>query len=272
MTESKTSESLRHLVPLVTVPFFTFAAASDAYSESLTALIWSILTIPLLPNRLPLSSLTQLSSHLPLSSFASVPSSADSHPINDKIHLVANLMAFTPPRYAALPAPALTAYLNLLSSLFDSLPTNVFDGTPQRSAATAAASADLDSDSDGESRPTVSVVSSFTAETPPPLPTIDARTLKRISTLVTPAHLNSLLSVTQKHPESTRKALFSMLLALEGIWPGKRSTVLGAIVVGGGGASVIKELWRGSVRKASATNILREFSREYTASQRPAIC
>ncbi|KAJ7152209.1 hypothetical protein C8R43DRAFT_1189978 [Mycena crocata] len=61
------------------------------------------------------------------------------------------------------------------------------------------------------------------------------------------------------HSEATRRALFSLLLALEGIWPAKRSALLGAIVVGGGGASVIKELWRGSVRRASATGIVREF-------------
>jgi ubiquitin-protein ligase E3 C len=54
-----------------------------------------------------------------------------------------------------------------------------------------------------------------------------------------------------------------MLLALEGIWPGKTSTILGAIVVGGSGTSVIKELWRGSVRRANATNILREFGRKH---------
>ncbi|KAJ7683722.1 hypothetical protein B0H17DRAFT_1073869 [Mycena rosella] len=261
---SKSSISLPLLVPLATVAFSTFPTATDAYSEALGALIHSILVIPLLPNRLPLSSLTQLSSHLPLPAFALLPPpAADNFPISDKIHLVANLMAFTPPRYAALPAPALTAYLDLLTNLLDSLPTGVFDGSAEKSpSATATASANLDSDSDGESRPHVSVVSTFTAAPPPPpLPTIDARTLKRISALVAPAHLNSLLAVTQKHPDTTRSALFSMILALEGIWPGKKSTMLGAIVVGTSGASIIKELWRGSVRKASAPNILREFSR-----------
>ncbi|KAJ7081832.1 HECT-domain-containing protein [Mycena belliarum] len=258
IAESKSSASLPLLVPLTTVAFSTLTVAADAYSVALSALIWTILTIPLLPNRLPLPSLTHLSSHLPMASLALLAPSSDSLTIDDKIHLVANLIAFTPPRYAALPAPALTAYLNLLTSVFDSLPTNVFDGkSPQAASAATATSAGLDSDSDDDSRPIVSIVSSFTVAPPPPLPTIDARTLKRITTFVAPTHLTSLLSATQKHPDVTRNALFSMLLALEGVWPGKKSMMLGAIIVGSGGASVIKELWRGSVRKASAPNILR---------------
>ncbi|KAJ7830890.1 HECT-domain-containing protein [Mycena olivaceomarginata] len=238
-TEAKSSTSLPLLVPLATVAFSALPTAHDAYAESLAALTSNILTIPLLPNRLPLPSLTHLSSHLPLSSFALLVFSPTSTAIANRIHLVANLMAFIPPRYAVLPAPALTAYLNLLTSLFDSLPPGAFEESSVRTAA-AAAAASADADSDDESRPTVSV---------------------RLGTLVTPAHLTSLLNVTQKHPDATRRALFGVLLALEGIWPGKTSTVLGAIVVGGGGTSVIKELWRGSVRRANATSILREFQR-----------
>ncbi|KAJ7679175.1 HECT-domain-containing protein [Mycena polygramma] len=258
VAESKTSASLPLLVPLATVAFSTLTTANDTYAESLNGLVSSILTIPLLPNRLPIPSLTQLSSHLPLASFALLVFSPESTAISDRIHLVANLVAFTPPRYAALPAPALTAYLNLLTVVFDSLPPNAFEENSQRAAA-AAAAASADVDSDDESRP---VVSSFTASPPPqPLPTLDARTLKRLATLVTPAHLSSLLTITQKHPDATRRALFGMILGLEGIWPGKRSAILGAIVVGGSGTSVIKELWRGSVRRANAASILREFAR-----------
>ncbi|KAJ6561884.1 hypothetical protein B0H19DRAFT_1026705 [Mycena capillaripes] len=261
VTEAKTSTSLPLLVPLATVPFSAFTTANDAYAESLKGLVSGILTIALLPNRLPIPSLTQLSSHLPLASFALLAFSPDGLTTSDRIHLVANLMAFMPPRYAALPAPALTAYLNLLTAVLDSLPPNAFEENSQRLAAAAAAAA-ADNDSDDESRPVVSIVSSFTTSMPPPpLPTLDARTLKRLSTIVTPAHLTSLLTVTQKHPDATRMALFRTFLALEGIWPGKSSAILSAIVVGGGGTSVVKELWRGSVRKANATSILREFTR-----------
>ncbi|KAJ7227472.1 HECT-domain-containing protein [Mycena pura] len=256
VTESKGSKALPLLVPLATVAFATFAPMTDGYSESLAALVSSILTIPLLPYRLPLQSLSQLSSHLPFASFVLLPPPASSLTITDKIHLVANLMAFTPPRYGVLPAPALTAYLNLLTALLDSIPCNAFDGKPQLSAAPVSTSANIDSDSDDESLPVVSVVSSFTSNPPPPLPILDARTQKRLSTLIAPAHLNSLLSITLKHPDTTRMALYCMILALEGVWPGKRSSILGAIVVGGNGTSVIKELWRGTVRGANAASII----------------
>ncbi|KAJ7168585.1 HECT-domain-containing protein [Mycena filopes] len=263
VTAAKTSPELPLLVPLATVAFSTLAQTTDVYADSVTALVANILTIPLLPNRLPIPSLTHLSSRLPLASLPLLALSTDSLSITDKIHLVANLMAFTPPRYATLPAPAMTAYCTLLVSLLDALPPNALEGaSSQSTSTTATASADIDDSDDEDSRPTVSIVSSFTAPPPPPpLPTLDARTLKRLATLVTPAHLSSLLSVTQKHPDTTRSAVFRLILSLEGIWPAKRSTMLGAIVVGGGGTSVIKELWRGSVRRANATSILREFTR-----------
>ncbi|KAJ7649720.1 HECT-domain-containing protein [Roridomyces roridus] len=257
VAESKASLSLPLLVPLTTVAFSAFPSGMDAYSASITALIAYILTIPLLPNRLPIPSLVYLSAHLPLASLAATMPSPNSPTITDKIHLIANFMAFVPPRYGALPAPALNAYLNLLTELFDSLPVNALEGHTQRTAPTL--STPVDSDSDDENRPIVSLVSSFTpdAPPPPPLPTLDARTLKRLATLVSPTHVASLLSVTQKHPEATRRALFGMLLALERVWPGKKSALLGTIVGGGAGTGVIKELWRGSVRRTSATAVLR---------------
>ncbi|KAK7006156.1 HECT-domain-containing protein [Favolaschia claudopus] len=267
-TEAKTSLSLPLLIPPATAAFSLFSTTSVAYADSLAALLENVLTIPLLPNRLPLPTLTHLSSHFPFSSFSLLSFSLDDCTVIDRIHLVANLVAFTPPRYAVLPAPALTAYLKLLTALFDSLPAEAFEEPSKRYASASAAATSGDVDSDDESRPVVSIVSSFTPTAPPtPLPDLDARTLKRLSTLVASAHISSLLTVTQKHSDATRSALFSMLLALEGVWPGKSSAILGAIVVGSGGASVIKELWRGSVRRANATNILREFQRSSEESE-----
>ncbi|KAJ7067265.1 HECT-domain-containing protein [Mycena amicta] len=276
VADAKTSTSLPLLVPLATVAFSVAPAISEMYSDSFAALLSSILTIPLLPNRLPLRSLTHLSSHLPFSALGSLSPLPDTFPILDKIHLVANLMAFTPPRYAALPAPALTAYMKLLASIFNTLPPNALEGAPTPRATSAAPSGSYvsDSDSDDESnRPVVSVVSSFTSNfaQPSPLPTLDARTQKRLLTLVSPDHLNTLLGITQKHTDAARRALFDLILALEGIWPAKRADILGAIVVGGAGTSVVKELWRGSVRRANATSILQEFTRPTTSPSDPTI-
>nr|GAT53416.1 HECT-domain-containing protein [Mycena chlorophos] len=268
IADGKTSTSLPLLVPLATIAFSVFPADSEAYRDSFSALILSILTIPLLPNRLPLPSLTHLASRIPFTALPSLPPLPEA-PIADKIHLVANLAAFTPARYASFPAPVLTAYMRLLTSIFNTLPPNALDGAPAPTAAATgtAQSRSYDSDSDDEAhRPVVSVVTSFTAAPPPPLPTLDARTQKRLQSLVATSHLNDLLRITQKQPDAARRALFDLILALEGIWPAKRTDILGAIVVGGSGTSVIKELWRGSVRRASATNILQEYARPASPS------
>ena len=61
-----------------------------------------ILTLPLLPNRLPLASLSQLSAQLPLSAFDAVPHGiAAELPLEPKVHLLANLAAF----FAGRPLP-----------------------------------------------------------------------------------------------------------------------------------------------------------------------
>ncbi|KAF7312618.1 HECT-domain-containing protein [Mycena indigotica] len=262
IADAKTSKSLPLLIPLTTVAFSVYPATSQEYADSFAALISSILTIPLLPNRLPLQSLTHMSSRLPFAALTSLPPLPEIT-IIDRLHLLANLATFIPPRYAALPAPALTAYVKLITSIFNTLPPNALEGAP---AASTPQSRSYDSDSEDESRPTVSVVSTFSATPPPPLPVLDARTQKRLQTLISPSHLNTLLSITQKQSDASRRALFDLILALEGSWPSKRSEILGAIVVGGAGTSVIKELWRGSVRRANASSILQEYTRPSTAS------
>ncbi|KAF7339313.1 HECT-domain-containing protein [Mycena sanguinolenta] len=263
-TEAKLSTSLPLLVPLATVAFSTFTPADNTYAESLVGLVSSILTIPLLPNRLPLPSLTQLSSHLPLASFPLLVFCPNSTSITDRIHLVANLMVFAPPRYAVLSAPALTAYLDLLARLFDSLPPHTFEESSVRAQGAAKGASAEEADSDDESQPNIFVLSSSATSAPSAaFPVLDAlddwRTLKRLSTLVTTTHITSLLTATQKHPDATRRALFCMFLALEGVWPRKTNTVLDAVVSSGGGTSIIKELWCSFVGRADASSILREF-------------
>ncbi|CAK5268179.1 unnamed protein product [Mycena citricolor] len=266
--EAKTSVSLPLILTLVTAPFFTLPSDSLTSTESFHAFIANILIIPLLPNRLPLTGLTHLSSHIPYNSFAAPgPPAIDALSIEDRVHVVANLTAFTPPRYKAMLPAALAGYIEFLRVVFDSLPANVFDG---RSASKASPTVNMDLDSDSSddghaasaSTTLVSVVSAFVPSAPRVvLPALDAKTQKRLATLVAPAHLNALLAATQRHPDASRAALFRMFLALERVWPGKRGEVLGAIMVGGHGVTVIKELWRGSVRRAHAAAILQEFTR-----------
>ncbi|KAJ7932102.1 hypothetical protein B0H13DRAFT_2520641 [Mycena leptocephala] len=147
-------------------------------------------------------------------------------------------MAFTPARCAALPTPALTAYLNILTALFDSLTPNEFEGTSQHSAS-AAVAASADNDFDDESRPALTLDYSIHL----------GLTLFGPAFKILFGHAGSAV-FTFSDPETlgrNTETPFCMLLALEGRWPRKTSTILGAIVIGdGSGTSVIKELWRGS--------------------------
>jgi len=116
---------------LTTIPLSTYQHTTSDYQYIFTQFFCHILTIPLLPYRLPLASLTHFSSHLPLDSLPvlspSVPALVVSITLESKIDVVANLMAFTPPRYSKLPEQALIAYLNLLTTIMDTLPVNALD-------------------------------------------------------------------------------------------------------------------------------------------------
>lgn len=251
--DAKNTPSLPLIVPLITSPLTTFSSSPEQYQTALSALFTRILTIPLLPNRLPLSSLTDLSSRLPLSALpqlpATFPADACALPTEPKIHLIANLAAFAPPRYKALPAAALSAYLELLGALLSSLPVNALDPPPPKpkSATTSKPwhTADSETDSDDDSPVQVRVVSSFTAPAEP-LPQLDARTSKRLQTLPAPAHLTALLQAAQRHP-ATQPQLFAFILSLSMAWPRKKDVVLGTAVAYAGGG-LIRELWRGYVR------------------------
>ncbi|EDR02965.1 uncharacterized protein LACBIDRAFT_307889 [Laccaria bicolor S238N-H82] len=90
-TQSKISPSL---ISLVTAPLATFPSPSPCISPIFT----HIFTIPLLPNRIPLDSLSRFITHIPFSDryvleqySALITSSTTTE---DKVHLVANLQTY----------------------------------------------------------------------------------------------------------------------------------------------------------------------------------
>ncbi|KAF9816031.1 hypothetical protein IEO21_04206 [Rhodonia placenta] len=248
--ESKASPILPPLVSLLTVPL----THSDLLQVCLRDIVAHILTIPLLPNRLPLQSLTLLSARLPISSFNLISSSisdiVDSSPLSavePKIHLLANLVMFTPPRYAKLPATALDTYLQLIAMLMNALPTRALE-PPLPKQDPARSWADDDDDSDNESTPQVTVVTSFDMNpAPPPLPQLDKRTLTRLQTYPSVQHLTSLLSAVQHHP--SRLSFIAFCFALTTVWPAKRDKVLGTVVAFNGGG-LVREVYRLYVRSS----------------------
>ena len=202
------------------------------------------MTLPLLPNRFPLTSLTQFSANLALTA-AFVLSPSISRLISvlgveERVNLLANIAAFAPPRYTTLPSESLTTLLNLLAAVMRSLPIGVLG--LNSSAAAGKRVAESESDSDSEDPAQISPVNQF------PLPQLDERTLKRLQTLPTPTHISSLIRATQSHSMS-RIALCDFLFALCTVWPLRSDSVLSTAVASTSGG-FIRELYRGYVRSS----------------------
>jgi len=244
---SKSSRCLPLLMSLVTFPFTTFRESSpEIFINCLEGTVSTILTIPLLPNRLPLSTLSEFSSQLPLSSLdvigPAIPSLRDNLTTESKIHLIANLLTFTSPRYPTISVASFDSYLQLLAALLYSLPPNSLD-PPEAGSPKDDENSWLDSDSESES--TSPMASSVHNQVLIPL---DPRTRKRLLNLPSGRHVNSLLTTSQHHP-TTQASLISFFVALQGNWPAQRVKVLIAVLVHSGG-SLVRELYRNYVRSS----------------------
>ncbi|KAH7906909.1 HECT-domain-containing protein [Hygrophoropsis aurantiaca] len=307
-SEAKSDHALPYLVQLVYLPLSIVSSpplskptsipaetSSDLSKQALLALVTQILTIPLLPNRIPLPSLSALSAQLPFDAFGALESCVEEVPrlvygapgipgTSDEnaaaltmaescIHLVANLLAFVPPRYPSLHAPALRTYLRLLAALLGALPIGAPEpplansSMNQRSVITSASDSD-DASTSEHLGISVSIVSSFASKKKPrSLPTLDARTKKRLLVLPSVTHLGALLDAAHRVSSSTSvnaslsspsnrylfspiHALTQTLLALTAVWPGRREKVLNALLAYRGGG-LVREIWRDWIRSAA---------------------
>ncbi|KAL0961250.1 hypothetical protein HGRIS_006212 [Hohenbuehelia grisea] len=246
--QHKNSQVLSGLVPLAIQPFSVFSLTSPAYSTCLIALVSHVFTIPLLPNRIPLQSLTNLSSNLPMSSLHMIQDDVstiiDRATPDDKVNLISNLLVFMPPRYAKLRKDSLDTYLLLLTRTINTLPVHTLAPSQLAQNGTSDISLADDSDSDSdEPRTRVAVVSSFNAESVVAKPSpLDARTLKRLRTIYSLGHLKALISAA-----SSREALIGFLLALVIGCPSEKGDILRAVLDCTGGG-LIRELYRFQVR------------------------
>ncbi|KAJ6615220.1 hypothetical protein B0H10DRAFT_2164909 [Mycena sp. CBHHK59/15] len=232
--QTKMDPSLPLLVPLTTAPFDVFAEGSPEYAQAFTSHVAHILTIPLLPNRLPISSLTVFSSKLPLSALRQLNdnfSFISSIGSEGSLNLLANLLAFTPARYSKLSSDSLESYLRLLTALMESLPSNSLD-----TSASPNSWQYLDSDSEPESN-------DDELQRSPPIQ-VDQRTLKRLQTLPSSSHISSLLRRTWN-----TKALIGFIIALTTAWPSRKTDIMTAVLVyPGAGSLYVTQLYHDSVR------------------------
>ena len=242
--DEKESPSIPLLVPLLTYPLRTFGSShSDSLLDAYTSLFQHIFTLPLLPNRFPLASLIQFSANLPFTDASVLSPSLNSVlGVEEKVHLLANIAAFTSPRYATLPSASLIALLRLLTAVMRSLPIGALG--PDLSTAIGKQVAESESDSDSEEPIHISVSSVNRVS----LSRLDERTAKRLQILPSPTHISSLVRATQNHTMS-RIAFCDFLFALCSAWPLRSDSVLSTIVVSTSGGFV-RELYRGYVRSS----------------------
>ncbi|THH29658.1 hypothetical protein EUX98_g4538 [Antrodiella citrinella] len=206
--EAKSSSTvLPSLVMLLVAPYSLLDNTDDLYKQAFDDLLALILTIPLLPNRLPIASLTFLAPRIPLNSFHLVDSSrviSIASTIEQKIHLLANLCAFVPPRYPSLSADSLAAYLNFTLALMCAIPIHGLEPPQRGTQEPVHPTWSDDSDSDVETQ--VAVVDNFAPKVR--LPDLDSKTRIRLQTFPSPTHLNCLLEAVHRH-RSVQPALFA---------------------------------------------------------------
>ncbi|EIN13090.1 HECT-domain-containing protein [Punctularia strigosozonata HHB-11173 SS5] len=255
--QAKNTPSLPSLVSLATAPFSSFAIGTAEHSRATLDLIMRILTIPLLPNRLPIASLTVFSARLPFSALHAVnpagDSSVQSLPFEPRAHLLANLQTFTPPRYAKISPPAFQAYLALLATLLSGVPPGSLSARVPSSAGDRSRPFNENESSDSEDEAIrVEAVSSFTPARPPRsiLPELDGKTVARLSTLASPAHITSLLSAPAASSAGSRQHMFSVFLGLFNTFVGERDKIASCLMAHAQGG-LIRELYRGYVRMSS---------------------
>ncbi|KAJ8081351.1 ubiquitin-protein ligase (E3) [Marasmius tenuissimus] len=237
-TSTKDSPCLPQLVTLL------FSSPTSTHTKNL---IKSILTTPLLPNRLPLPVLTQFSIAIatPLAGLSvdKVRGVAHELSLEDRIHLLSNLLAFVTPRVAKLPKTAVEAYVYLLADLLENVPAEAFD-------LDARASHIDDSEEEEEEEIRVRVVETFDVreeKNEEKMPDVDSKTMKRIQSLVSGSTVTALLAATS----TKRMQVYRLLLAVFRVWPTKKEGLIDLLfATGGGGGGIVKDLWRGTVRSS----------------------
>jgi ubiquitin-protein ligase E3 C len=191
----------------------------------LPLLLDSVLTLPLLPNRLPIPSLTLLSRSLPWPEILTANPTVRSRDRASTINLVSNLSAFGVSRVASWKSAQKDQWAALLARLLNSLDAPL-QMAPTGTTSTAAHQSRHDSDDEDAPRPVASG------------PALSPKMLSHLSQLTSPAHLGGLLSAPSV-------GIYAFVLALIEAWPAKAKDVLDEL---GKRRGVLRELWRGFVR------------------------
>ena len=155
------------------------------------------------------------------------------------IHLISNLLAFTPPRYPKLSVESLEAYLRLLTTLLNALPARALDPPAPDSSAwqPLGDDSDLELDADGQPDNQDAIVN---------IP-IDPRTRKRLQSLPSPSHLSALLRRTWDTP-----AIIGFVVALIAVWPSRKEEIMAALLAErGAGPVYVAQIYHTYIRDSA---------------------
>lgn len=214
----------------------------------------NILTIPLLPNRLPLDVLSQFVTSLPLHALelltSQIPIILEETTVDQTINLIANLHLFISPQYKLLTTSSFQAYLLLSAALFKSFPPTLFDGPKRVRNGTEHKSAHslfgYDSDENDELPIHDSIVSPSGNLPHPPLLKLDKKTLKRLQTIASPQHLSNLI-LTAQSKHALLPSLITYLFSLDMAWPSMHAEILNIVLASTNG-EFVREVYRRLVR------------------------
>lgn len=257
------------LIDIALAPISLLASMGNdtgiVYQEVIERFFASILSISLLPYRLPISAIKRISTQFPFKHLGridlySLVRKLESEGSADeaKVELVVNLYTFLPTvLLARLKESERTEYLNLLAAIFDSLPPGALDPPKASTANTNAGQSIMDVDSDSDSEADLPQPSSSSNPTPAPTHlSLSPRTRKRLDQLTEPVYMGALLGTSYANADA---ALCRFFLSLWAAWPGRRDATLAAILAlpgpagaatgtGAGANAIVKGIWRGRVR------------------------
>ncbi|CAH7688506.1 hypothetical protein BY996DRAFT_8560820, partial [Phakopsora pachyrhizi] len=228
-------------------------------AEMIDSFTTRIFSIPALPNRVQLSTLVQFSNRLPFPEICErIPDLIDRLDQTSVLHLFSNLLCWGPKFLSSstISSKELLAYLTAIKLCVDNCPTKLFDQL------------DIFLESKTKtSRPSKSSSNSKDELSP--------KTLRWLSNLINPDHLSSLYSVSNRYSQSSRPMFYKLMVSIIFAWPSSREKVLNTLLYnqtrsGDGkinpadsnsnsqGGSLMRELWRSSVRSGTVGVQLRD--------------
>lgn len=250
--KSKGAPCLPLLFHLAVRPLAAFPKPTPQHSECLVGIFLHLLTIPLLPSRLPLDVLSQFVASLLLTNFEILAPHttiiiAETY-VEGRINLATTLHMFFSPHYKLLSPESFRIYLHLFVALFNSFPPSVIDPpNKDRKPKTARAFTVGGYDSDDSE---VTAVSTFQPLYTPPIspPKVDDKTLKRLNTILSVQHLKSIIYAAMPD-RNVLPQLILYLFALTVAWSSSRGQILDTVLASTSGG-LVREIYREFVRSS----------------------